>query len=100
MPRGVADCAAQLIEKAGSRLAITDLGSAPAELEVTFPGTLRAERRVAVDAVAVNELGVLVAPPGATLAGLTATPGRPDRREEIMFMHCGPYTTRSRARQT
>ena len=65
LPRGVADRAAQLIEKAGSRLVITDLRSAPAELEVTFSGTLRAEQRVAVDAVAAHELGVLVAPPGA-----------------------------------
>ncbi|HLM88207.1 MAG TPA: hypothetical protein VK284_04130 [Streptosporangiaceae bacterium] len=50
-----------LIEKAGSRLAITDLRSAPAELAVMFSGTLRAEQRVAVDAVAAHELGVLVA---------------------------------------
>ncbi len=45
LPRGVADRAAKLIEKAGSRLAITDLRSAPAELEPVigeiplFPGT-------------------------------------------------------------
>jgi len=65
LPRGVAERAAQLIEKAGSRLAITDLRSAPAELAVRFSGTLRAEQRVAVDAVAGHELGVLVAPPGA-----------------------------------
>jgi hypothetical protein len=36
LPRGVAERAAQLIEKAGSRLAITDLRSAPAELAVIF----------------------------------------------------------------
>ncbi len=65
LPRGVANRAAQLIEKAGSRLAITDLRSAPRELEVMFAGTSRAEKRVAVDAVAAHELGVLVAPPGA-----------------------------------
>jgi TOTE conflict system, Archaeo-Eukaryotic Primase domain/Type III restriction enzyme, res subunit len=65
LPRGVADRAAQLIEKAGSRLAITDLRTAPAEIEVMFSGTLRAEQRVAVDAVTAHELGVLVAPPGA-----------------------------------
>ena len=65
LPRGVAERAAQLIEKAGSRLAITDLRSAPAELAVRFSGTLRAEQRVAVDAVAGDELGVLAAPPGA-----------------------------------
>ena len=57
LPRGVADRAAQLIEKAGSRLAITDLRSAPAKLEVMFSGTLRAEQQVAVDAVAADELG-------------------------------------------
>ena len=65
LPRGVADRAAKLIEKAGSRLAITDLRSAPAELEIEFTGTLRAEQQAAVDAVAAYELGVLVAPPGA-----------------------------------
>jgi superfamily II DNA or RNA helicase len=65
LPRGVADRAAQLIEKAGSRLAITDLRSAPGKLQVVFSGTLRAEQRVAVDAAAAYELGVLVAPPGA-----------------------------------
>jgi Type III restriction enzyme, res subunit len=59
LPRGVADRAAKLIEKAGSRLAITDLRSAPAELEIEFTGTLRAEQQAAVD------IGVLVAPPGA-----------------------------------
>jgi hypothetical protein len=57
LPRGVADHAAQLIEKAGSRLAITDLRSAPAELKVAFPGTLRAEQRVAVNAVAATNSG-------------------------------------------
>jgi hypothetical protein len=65
LPRGVADRAAKLIEKAGSRLAITDLRSAPAKLEIEFTGTLRAEQQAAVDAVAAYELGVLVAPPGA-----------------------------------
>jgi hypothetical protein len=65
LPRGVADRAAKLIEKAGSRLAITDLRSAPAELEIEFTGTLRTEQQAAVDAVAAYELGVLVAPPGA-----------------------------------
>ena len=52
LPRGVAERAAQLIEKAGSRLAITDLRSAPAELAVRFSGILRAEQRAAVDVVA------------------------------------------------
>ena len=52
LPRGVADRAAKLIEKAGSRLAITDLRSAPAELEIEFTGTLRAEQQAAVNAVA------------------------------------------------
>ena len=47
------------------RPAITDLRSAPAEVEIEFTGTLRAEQQVAVDAVAPYELGVLVAPPGA-----------------------------------
>jgi len=50
LPRGVADRAAKLIEKAGSRLAITDLRSAPAELEIEFTGTLRAGQQAAVDA--------------------------------------------------
>ena len=84
LPRGVADRAAKLIEKAGSRLAITDLRSAPAELEIEFTGTLRAEQQAAVDAVAAYELGVLVAPPGAGKTVMGA-----DGREEIMFMHCG-----------
>ena len=65
LPRGVADRAAKLTEKAGSRLAITDLRSAPAELEIEFTGTLRAEQQAAADAVAAHELGVPVAPPGA-----------------------------------
>jgi len=65
LPRGVADRAAKLVDKAGSRLAITDLRSAPAELEIEFTGALRAEQQAAVDAVAAYELGVLVAPPGA-----------------------------------
>ena len=52
LPRGVGDRAAKLIEKAGSRLAITDLRSAPAKLEIEFTGTLRAEQQAAVDAVA------------------------------------------------
>ncbi|MBV9444647.1 MAG: DEAD/DEAH box helicase family protein [Streptosporangiaceae bacterium] len=65
LPRGVADRAARLIDKAGSHLEITDLRSTPAELDIAFAGTLRPEQKAAVDAVSAHELGVLVAPPGA-----------------------------------
>ena len=57
LPRGVADRAAKLIKKAGSRLAITDLRSAPDELEIEFTGTLRAEQQAAVNAVTASNSG-------------------------------------------
>jgi superfamily II DNA or RNA helicase len=65
LPRGVTDRAAQLIEKAGSHLEVTDLRSTPAELDITFTGELRPEQQAAVTAVAGHELAVLTAPPGA-----------------------------------
>jgi hypothetical protein len=91
LPRGVADRAAKLIEKAGSRLAITDLRSAPVELEIEFTGTLRAEQQAAVDAVAAAHTfaQAIQSIPARRWLGLTATPKRADGREEIMFMHCG-----------
>jgi superfamily II DNA or RNA helicase len=66
LPRGISDRAAQLIEKAGSRLEVTDVRPDPDKLEVTFTGELRGtDQQSAVEAMASHDLGVLVAPPGA-----------------------------------
>ncbi len=65
LPRGVTEAAATLVAEAGSRLAVDDVRSEPAPLEVTFTGALRTLQAEAVEELGRHELGVLEAPPGA-----------------------------------
>jgi superfamily II DNA or RNA helicase len=65
LPRGLASTVTSLAEEAGSRVEITDERSAGTTQDLTFTGTLTGIQRAAVDELARNELGVLVAPPGS-----------------------------------
>jgi superfamily II DNA or RNA helicase len=65
LPRGLASLVTSLAEEAGSRVEIIDERQVGATQDFTFTGTLTGIQRAAVDELARNELGVLVAPPGS-----------------------------------
>jgi superfamily II DNA or RNA helicase len=65
LPRGAADLVATVVEEAGSRLEITDERTEGAPQRFAFTAALRDEQAAAVDALVGQDLGVLVAPPGA-----------------------------------
>jgi superfamily II DNA or RNA helicase len=65
LPRGCQDDLAELLGEAGIELAIDDRRTTGSRINAAFAGTLTAEQRLAVDAMAADPTGVLVAPPGA-----------------------------------
>jgi hypothetical protein len=65
LPRGIADKVASLVEKAGSRLDITDERDQGRAQEFTLAATLTDAQRQAAETLASHDLGVLVAPPAA-----------------------------------
>ncbi len=65
LPRGLRHLASEIVHDAGSRLAITDLRNAGAEIDVAFTGRLDPQQTTAVDAILAHDDGVLVAPPGS-----------------------------------
>jgi superfamily II DNA or RNA helicase len=65
LPRGMADKVASLVEQAGSRLDITDERDQGKAEEFTLAATLTETQRQAAETLAIHDLGVLVAPPGA-----------------------------------
>jgi len=65
VPRGLIDPITRLVAEAGSELDLTDNRTAPESIDLEFSGTLRPHQRVAFDAAKNDDLGVVVAPPGA-----------------------------------
>jgi superfamily II DNA or RNA helicase len=65
LPRGLQDRLTALVEQAGSRLDLADERTAGDTQTFRFAAELDPEQQRAFDALADQELGVLVAPPGA-----------------------------------
>jgi hypothetical protein len=65
LPRGLLDRLRDLVQEAGSRLDLVDKRSQGDPHTFDFTATLDPEQQEAANALAVHDLGVLVAPPGA-----------------------------------
>ena len=65
LPRGLRPQAEAIVTEAGSRLDITEAYPATDVVDYELKAHLRPDQQDAVDKLAVHELGVLVAPPGA-----------------------------------
>jgi hypothetical protein len=65
LPRGLCHTVAGIVERAGSRLAVTDVRNAGGEIDVAFTAELEPRQSAAVSALLAHDDGVLVAPPGS-----------------------------------
>jgi superfamily II DNA or RNA helicase len=65
LPRGLRHTVTGIVERAGSRLAVTDVRNPGTEIDVAFTAQLRPEQTAAVSAMLAHDDGVLVAPPGS-----------------------------------
>jgi superfamily II DNA or RNA helicase len=65
LPRGLRHTVIDIVERAGSRLAVTDGRNPGREIDVTFNADLTTRQGVAVSALLAHDDGVLVAPPGS-----------------------------------
>ena len=65
LPRGLRQQASAIVGEAGSRLDITDTYPATDIVDYELRANLRVEQQAAADALAVEDLGVLVGPPGS-----------------------------------
>jgi superfamily II DNA or RNA helicase len=65
LPRGLRHTVARIVERAGSRLAVTDVRNPGREIDVAFTAELTTKQSGAVNALLAHDDGVLVAPPGS-----------------------------------
>lgn len=65
LPRGLRHTITGLVERAGSRLALTDVRNPGTEIDVAFAAELSTQQSGAVSAMLAHDDGVLVAPPGS-----------------------------------
>jgi superfamily II DNA or RNA helicase len=65
LPRGLRHTIAAIVERAGSRLAVTDARNPGQEIDATFTAEVTARQSTAVGVLLVHDDGVLVAPPGS-----------------------------------
>jgi superfamily II DNA or RNA helicase len=65
LPRGLRHTVTGIVEKAGSRLAVTDVRNPGTEIDVAFTAHLKPEQALAISAMLAHDDGVLVAPPGS-----------------------------------
>ena len=65
LPRGLRHVIDDIVERAGSRLAVTDVRNPGREIDLTLTAELTTIQAAAVDALLAHDDGVLVAPPGS-----------------------------------
>jgi superfamily II DNA or RNA helicase len=65
LPRGLRHTVIDIVERAGSRLAVTDSRNPGDEIDATFTADLTTRQSAAVSALLAHDDGVLVAPPGS-----------------------------------
>lgn len=65
LPRGLRQQAAAIVGEAGSQLDVTDTYPATDVVDYELRAIVRVEQQAAADALAVEDLGVLVGPPGS-----------------------------------
>lgn len=65
LPRGLRHTVAQIVQRAGSRLDVTDNREAGSEVDVALTADLTDRQAAAVSAMLAHDDGVLVAPPGS-----------------------------------
>lgn len=65
LPRGLRDAAERIVKEAGSTLQVIDVCDDATPIEVDLLATLTGDQIDAVESLAANDLGVLVAPPGS-----------------------------------
>ena len=65
LPRGLRHTIASIVERAGSRLSVTDARTPGQEIDVAFTADLTTKQSTAVGAVLGHDDGLLVAPPGS-----------------------------------
>jgi superfamily II DNA or RNA helicase len=65
LPRGLRHTITNIVEQAGSRLAVTDNRNPGAEIDVAFTADLSTKQGAAVSAMLAHDDGILVAPPGS-----------------------------------
>jgi superfamily II DNA or RNA helicase len=65
LPRGLRHAVAGIVERSGSRLALTDTRNPGREIDIVFTAELTTKQGVAVSALLAHDDGLLVAPPGS-----------------------------------
>ncbi len=65
LPRGLRHAITAIVERAGSRLDVTDVRNPGHEIEVSFTAELTTQQTGAVSTMLAHDDGVLVAPPGS-----------------------------------
>ena len=65
LPRGLRHTITGIVERAGSRLALTDTRNPGREIDVAFTAELTTKQSAAVSTMLAHDDGVLVAPPGS-----------------------------------
>jgi len=65
MPRGTAEEILDLFDEVGSKANVVDQRTLPKKISLKFSGSLRANQKKAIKILLADDMGVLVAPPGA-----------------------------------
>ena len=98
LPRGLIGHVTELVERAGSRLGITDRCPGHESIELRFAGTLRPHQQQAVDAVVDHDLAVIVAPPGAGKTVTACAVIAHHRQPTLVLVDRGPLLAQWRDR--
>ncbi len=98
LPRGSLDACLEIAKKAGSSVVVREARPTFSKLKATFQGELSAEQKKAVAALTQNDIGVLVAPPGAgkTVMGCALIAKR--KTSTLILVHRTPLMEQWRLR--